>query len=214
MHCIISRFGTVSNNTAPQTNETATTKIDTAVETQNKSGWHSWEPFRFKRSWGLLPPRSITEPRNPDTSAKKMLQQLEKNKATKKIGTAAIKHDTTTQKSRADDINRNHLGPWEPWIPGTPKPWQKPECPTVQLNKADTVAKYNDTEATDKSTHHIKRKKHGINGSPLGPWEPSASSDFKHITEARKPDTAATKLLPQLQQKQLLKKRVNENKRG
>ena len=45
-----------------------------------------------------------------------------KNKATKKIGTAAIKHDTTTPKSRADDINCNHLGPWEPWILGTPKP--------------------------------------------------------------------------------------------
>ncbi len=50
MHCIISRFGTVSNNTVPQTNEIATTKMDTAVETQNTSGWHSWEPFRFKRS--------------------------------------------------------------------------------------------------------------------------------------------------------------------
>ncbi len=177
------------------------------MEIHNKSGWHSWEPFRFKRSCGSRHPRSITEPRNPDPcSYNYVTAARKKTTAIKKIGTAVLKHDTTTQKTRADDINRNHLGLWEPWNPGTPKPWQKPECPTPQLNKADTVANYKDTEATDKSTQHITRKKHGINGSPLGLCEPSGPSDPSDITDARPSPTAVKKSLLQLQEKQLLKK--------
>ena len=78
-------------------------------------------PFGSKGVVVPVTPDPLQNREIPTPAATTTLQQLEKTTASKKIGTAVLKHDTTTQKTRADDINRNHLGLWEPWNPGTSK---------------------------------------------------------------------------------------------